>query len=482
MKPGLTINDHVIGKSHFTNGLLCEDYSLSYHNDHLSVCVISDGHGDRNCFRSGTGAQIACEVAITAAIRFTEAYPQLPESAEPAMAAMEQNIITEWLRLVKADLINRPIIENEIASLESGVQTMYRQGQRTEKAYGCTLVLAMMAQEYWAAFQIGDGVCIAAYEDGVFLRPVPADDEGCVGNHSTSLCNTNAIENFRHYFSTSLPLAVFVSSDGIEESFDESGLNNFCYSVAYWTATKGLDMARSKLREVLPQISEGGSGDDVSLAGIITTDRPIQQPRQSINAVDMRVKASIDKLRICQNNVCTAAEKLSQLDKDMSEIQLRLDKAKAEVMILEAECAQQKALRDNGGFELNAAQANLSKAQESVTKAKAFKQSADNFWQPVYAAVGIHYEGMSFDYDVEDCGGAGSGETEQEVLPNTAADTENAMADDAGMDMARPNLPPGPAEEDIPDGQDEFLLLRENHRGRDSSLFERLFNKKGTTK
>ena len=57
-------NGHRIGSSHIAKGNPCEDFSMSYQNDFVSIAVISDGHGDKNCFRSTKGAQIACEVAI----------------------------------------------------------------------------------------------------------------------------------------------------------------------------------------------------------------------------------------------------------------------------------------------------------------------------------------------------------------------------------------------------------------------------------
>lgn len=52
MQPYIELNAHHIGKSHIQSGLLCEDYSATYSDDQISIVVISDGHGDKNCFRS----------------------------------------------------------------------------------------------------------------------------------------------------------------------------------------------------------------------------------------------------------------------------------------------------------------------------------------------------------------------------------------------------------------------------------------------
>lgn len=148
----------------------------------------------------------------------------------------------------------------------------------------------MSTANYWLSIQIGDGKSIAAYRDGVFVEPVPAD-ENCLGNRSTSLCNSNAKESFRHYYSKVKPIAVFVSSDGVEESFDQAGLYNFFYSVAYWLKEEGFDTAKAKVEGLLPQISEGGSGDDVSVAIMVSKEDAIVKPRQTLDQIYERVNA-----------------------------------------------------------------------------------------------------------------------------------------------------------------------------------------------
>lgn len=222
-------------------------------------------------------------------------------------------------------------------------QEVYKSGQRIEKAYGCTLILAMSTANYWLSIQIGDGKSIAAYRDGVFVEPVPAD-ENCLGNRSTSLCNSNAKESFRHYYSKVKPIAVFVSSDGVEESFDQAGLYNFFYSVAYWLKEEGFDTAKAKVEGLLPQISEGGSGDDVSVAIMVSKEDAIVKPRQTLDQIYERVNACENALDQSKNLLADTIDRLSEKGKECTAIEKDIEKLKVELE--EKEKAHKKILAD----------------------------------------------------------------------------------------------------------------------------------------
>ena len=57
---------------HIQKNLPCEDFSMSYEDDNMAIAVISDGHGDKNCFRSGKGAEIACNTSVELCKKFYE--------------------------------------------------------------------------------------------------------------------------------------------------------------------------------------------------------------------------------------------------------------------------------------------------------------------------------------------------------------------------------------------------------------------------
>ena len=70
------------GYAHVKNGSGVEDYASSYNDPEgrFYIGVICDGHSDKNCFRSGKGAQFGCESALEILKRFFELY--LAQNAE----------------------------------------------------------------------------------------------------------------------------------------------------------------------------------------------------------------------------------------------------------------------------------------------------------------------------------------------------------------------------------------------------------------
>ena len=100
-------------------------------------------------------------------------------------------------------------------------------GHRTgiEQTYGCTLMCFASTRTYWFAFHIGNGKCVAISVDSGRIEnsePVPWDEK-CLRNVTTSLCDPEALEKFRYCYGgkDTLPLAVFLGSDGIDDSLPD---------------------------------------------------------------------------------------------------------------------------------------------------------------------------------------------------------------------------------------------------------------------
>lgn len=395
MQTTIEINAHHIGKSHMQNGLECEDYSISYSDENMSVIAISDGHGDKNCFRSALGAKFACEIAVMACRQFqtiTNHINSIEEcDFESLIVSLETDIADAWKEKVKFDVESNPFTEDELADASEQAQSIYRNGQRLEKAYGCTLIIAMQTKGFWLTIQIGDGKCIAAYPDGVFVEPIPVD-ENCLGNRSTSLCNSNAKELFRHYYSSVLPIAVFVSSDGVEESFDQAGLNNCFYSLAYWLKEEGYDAAQEKINELLPQISNGGSGDDVSFAIMASLEVPISKPRQTLEQIYERVNACSNALEQCHTQFENTKERISEKDKELdcisreiTQLKEKLQEKEEKQRLIEEEVKRLQA-------DLDELSTRVDRATEQVEKSKQYKVSAERYWFAEFDKLGLVYQ------------------------------------------------------------------------------------------
>lgn len=395
MQPYIELNAHHIGNSHVQNGLSCEDYSAVYSDDQVSIIVISDGHGDKNCFRSDKGAKYACETAISLCRQFQSFTNHIDDilkcDFESLIVSLESDIADKWKEKVLADANDHPFNDEELSVASEQAQEVYRSGQRLEKAYGCTLILSMTTANYWLSIQIGDGKSIAAYRDGVFIEPVPVD-ENCLGNRSTSLCNSNAKESFRHYYSKVKPIAAFVSSDGVEESFDQAGLYNLFYSVAYWLKEENFDTAKAKLKGLLPQISEGGSGDDVSVAIMVSKEDAIAKPRQTLEQIYERVTACENVLNQVKNLLADTKDRLSEKDKESTSLEKEIAKLKAELE--EKESAHKKTIAEQEALQrsVDELDAKAQRAAEQMDKASKYKASAERYWFAEFEKIGLKYQ------------------------------------------------------------------------------------------
>lgn len=396
MQSYITLHNHHIGLNHINNGMECEDYSLSFTDDNLSVAVICDGHGDKNCFRSAIGAKTGCEIAVKKARQFQQYILNNSDCEnldfDTLLQELEEDIVNLWRQSVLSDAQDNPFTEEELSPLSANVQEIYRNYQRMEKAYGCTLIMAVVMQKYWYALQIGDGKCVAIYDDGVYVEPIPADEENCVGNRSTSICGSHALEDFRHYWSQIKPLAVYVSSDGIEESFDEKGLFNFYYSITHWVQNDGKEIAEKQIEELLPKISEGGSGDDVSVAGVVASLPRVSPARQSLEQVETKVIAAENQLSRFSDLLANSVEESDLAKKKKAGIDQKIKELTETLTKLTEESDALAVDLEHIESQVHELQEKKKLSEEQVEKAHRYLESARGFWEKKLAGLGLWKE------------------------------------------------------------------------------------------
>ena len=264
----------VQGESHIRRGKECQDASFSFYNDDIAVIVVCDGHGGDDYVRSAEGSATACETAAENICIFIENadIEKLKNNTDTMLANLEASIISGWNERISAHYADNPFTEDELKLLSDRAVDRYLKQNRIESAYGTTLLAAVVTKDFWFAVQIGDGKCVAVDSDGNFEQPVPWNDK-CFLNTTTSMCDSEAIINFRHYFSEKLPKAVFLCSDGVDDSFsNEEKLNAFYKTVMQSFSESEVDDAVNELRDYLPRLSAKGSGDDVSVAVLFDAD------------------------------------------------------------------------------------------------------------------------------------------------------------------------------------------------------------------
>lgn len=266
----------VIGASHIKCGTVCQDFSLSCELPDRRISVVCDGHGGADYFRSDRGSRFAAE-AFTECMKDPDVISVLSAAATQKQQSIRieqliKSIIARWNELVERDIKEQSFGEDELSGVSEKARKRYETGQCLQSAYGTTLIGAVLAEDFWLGLQIGDGKCVVVSETGEFTQPIPWDEE-CFLNVTTSLCDENAAKEFRFCFSHTLPAAVFIGSDGIDDCFaGDERLYDFYRVTLKSFAQTDEENAVAQLKEYLPTLSEKGSGDDMSVGILVNTD------------------------------------------------------------------------------------------------------------------------------------------------------------------------------------------------------------------
>ncbi len=327
------IQSYCIGESHKDAGKPRQDCSLAESAGLFTIGVICDGHGGERYFRSDVGARAASAAARKCAEEFVrnadeslfrdapftqfgtaaaEAEKKKSGRSDVRDAMFRQlfaSIIFDWRKNVESHARANPVSDNERKKVpQEHIEAFEKtdgDGNRTgiEKTYGCTLICFVQTKSYWFAFHIGDGKCISfsADKDGhiSWEEPVPEDRE-CFLNTTTSICDANAINEFRYCYGgrSTFPLAVFLGSDGIDDSFGEdSNLANFYVQILKKIVRSSPDEAKSELDSTLPELSVHGSKDDKSVVCCFDEERLKPLENGLVEWQCKNVQRAIDELK-----------------------------------------------------------------------------------------------------------------------------------------------------------------------------------------
>lgn len=314
MSDSKVFNKSVIGSKHIASGKPCQDHSISLEKDGIQIVVVCDGHGGNSYFRSDRGAKFAAEITVDCLMNFVRCFTQSPfdgisfsitakpqhnpfvdvdgnrirfenlDETQKQFAKQAQSYIESKDKYIDqqkivSELINK-IFETWQRRIEEDVRTdpFYKEDRKAlkdydiYKAYGCTLLAFVKTPKYWLAIQIGDGCIYCCNKKLLWEKPVP-NDCNCFLNLTTSLCDTNALFEFRYAFNGKgeMPMAVILCSDGLDGSLrTQDNLQDF-YEQIIGLYIDG-DNVENELNEYLPKLSENGNHDDISIAGIVDLD------------------------------------------------------------------------------------------------------------------------------------------------------------------------------------------------------------------
>lgn len=327
------------GESHILIDKVCQDYALDESKKGVSIAIVCDGHGGERYFRSDVGAKFAAEVSLkqiktllkdfgpiskiletsdftqVEALTTQRAKGNLDKETEvdKSFRQLFKSIIACWHVAIEEHAANNPLTEQELATVPEKYTSLFH--DNLEKTYGCTLMVVVASQKYWFAFHIGDGKCISFDVNGAWMEPIPWDDK-CFLNKTTSLCDSDAIDEFRYCYGgrSSRPVAIFLGSDGIDDSFGETeNMVNFYVQIAKMLGSgkDGRENALQSLKEDLPQLSKIGSKDDMSVAGLFDF-KELQNAKA--NLLQWQINRLDAKLSIANSQKDALIEKRDRLE------------------------------------------------------------------------------------------------------------------------------------------------------------------------
>lgn len=344
------------GQSHLNNGTTCQDSSYNLNDDDYILAIVSDGHGSSNFIRSDKGSKYACEETAKAVKEFVSSikidYFINEEERNNRIIQLCKSILVNWYEKIAEDYNNCPFGEDELKNVSDKYKNLYFSGESIEHAYGATLVFALLTKDFFLAVQDGDGSCLVLSEDGDLINPIPVDEK-CEASFTTSLCNENAIQDFRFFWTSTIPIAAFLSSDGVENSYPRyEDFINFHLNVIDNFIKHGPDETKTSIDEFLPNLTEAGSGDDVSLAGIVNLDlvsdlsekienkiNEIVQKKEALKKLleKRKLEKEIILIKRKVNDIYSKISSLKNQEKDIEELNIEDEKSYNDTLLEEIE-------------------------------------------------------------------------------------------------------------------------------------------------
>jgi serine/threonine protein phosphatase PrpC len=211
--------------------------------------AVADGHGSPHHPRSGEGAQLAVAVAVAAVEDWLRSAP-----ADDRAEALPAVIRAAWLTAVEAHLSEFPLQDE-----------LFDEAEGESWLYGTTLLVAGRFHGRTLCVQIGDGDILALRADGTVFWPLP-ESPGCFDNVTDSLCQDDAVEQFRVALIEDEVVLLLLASDGYGNSYeDDDSFEQIAPDYLALLNRVGAERVAKGLPGWLAEITRVGSGDDITL-------------------------------------------------------------------------------------------------------------------------------------------------------------------------------------------------------------------------
>lgn len=466
-----------IGASHISSGKPCQDYSLNYSWDYGKLIIVSDGHGSDKYFRSDRGSKFAVEVTKSAIVSFVENfnsieslpnfkargisgisdessddYTPIDYDYESTFRHLFDYIVSEWYRLISDDWENNPPTDEEYEKADSTKSGKVKGFFNTStpdlaKAYGCTLIAAVRAKDYWFAFQLGDGKCIAFNDDGTWFEPIPWDSR-CFLNQTTSLSGQGS-ESFRYCIGSKQIPALFIGSDGMDDSYPPiSCLANWYKLILKKIDEHDCEKVQEMLVDFLPQLSKQGSKDDMSLRFWVDLDKlselcykiiqkDIIEKKEICNKLEQEINSLSTDIFMIQNNIETiilqkneANQLLKQRRDRLSILKSSIDELRIKLQQTEDEYKLQNDTINLEEKDIKNKEALLSAKEGKLTQAKTNKQNKQTELEKIKEELVASEKILNSDNTREEAQNLLSEESQEKIVFNQSQNNINVESTD----------------------------------------------------
>lgn len=304
-------SNSTIGARHLLQQMTNQDSCQTAAGQDYQIFAVADGHGATECFRSEIGSRLAVDVAIKNLELFAQtikkydlySYLSRPKERDELIRSLISDIVAQWNQYVYADIKAYPIKEEEYERSQT-LSSIYQKGMYLTNIYGSTMIAGLVTPEYIVLFQQGDGTLVVLEEDGTIDDPMPEDDL-CIRKLTTSLCDKDAAKRMRYVYMDRKekdPIAMIAATDGVERSFgDNIHLSAFYAELFYELSELDEEQVGAYLANLLPQISQRGSQDDVTMAGFFDAGRI--GPIGEVLVKTVRTARSMDTMKSAESTL-----------------------------------------------------------------------------------------------------------------------------------------------------------------------------------
>lgn len=244
------------------------------------ILGVSDGHGSPKSFRSDIGSRLAVERSAWMVQDLIDGQPDptnLSAIKRTAEDYLPREIVRSWEQVVNNHLDENPFTDEELTTLSR------QQGDGARKqvednpllAYGATILIVLVTENFIIYLQLGDGDILVVDEDGIVSRPMPKDDR-LFANETTSLCRSEAWRDVRFRFQAlygKQPAMILLSTDGYANSFrSDEAFMRVGTDMLGMLRKNGIDPIKKNLKLWLQETTKAGSGDDITLGLVYRSD------------------------------------------------------------------------------------------------------------------------------------------------------------------------------------------------------------------